>query len=432
MTTSDESTPGIFEAGPAAPLNPLPAGMRDLLPPKARSQSRVGSRIMRCFELYGYDRVWLPIFEYAKVLERTRSIGSALRFVEPDSGEVVALRADMTPQVARVVSTRYPNAPLPVRLCYQGSVLRRRRERARTESQVVQAGIELVGMAGLAADLEVIAASCAAIKTAGIEHFVLDIGHAGIASSLLAPLSPEARDGVNEALSAKDAVVLERRGRDAGLRGDELRALVALADLHGEKQLLHSAMSVLAGTPAEPCGHQLRLLGEQVLSSEVADKVVFDLGETNRFDYYTGAMFQVLAAGPGEPLASGGRYDNLYPRFGLERSAAGCALDLNNICRALETANWSESTFPRLVAASDVSPKLLSALRSLEVACAVTDGSVADYARAWGFEFRLEVTPRLTVTAAAGVTLRVPEASVPEQARSIFEFIQQQRVQALI
>lgn len=430
MTRRDESTPGIFEAGSAAPLNPLPPGMRDLLPPKAYNQSRVGSRIMRCFELFGYGRVWLPMFEYGKVIERTRSVGSALRFVEPDSGEVVALRADMTPQVARVVSTRYRSAPLPVRLCYQGSVLRRRRERARTESQVVQAGIELVGVAGLDADMEVIRACCSAVRAAGVEHFVLDVGHAGIANALLAPLAAEAREGINEALSAKDTVVLERRGRDAGLGGKELRALVALAELHGDKQLLRHAMGVLGGTSAEACGHELLRLGEHVLDSETADAVVFDFGETNRFDYYTGAMFQVLAAGPGEPLASGGRYDNLYPRFGLERAAAGCALDLNNVCRALETAGWSESTFPRLVASVGVSAALLDALRARQIACTTTDASLEQYANAWGFEFCLASTPLLTVSHSDGSRLTVADAAAPEQARRITEFIQQQRARA--
>ncbi len=385
---------------------------------------------MRSFELYGYERVWLPIFEYARVLERTRSIGSALRFVEPDSGEVMALRADMTPQVARLVSTRYRQAPMPARLCYQGSVLRRRRERARMESQVVQAGIELVGSAGLNADFEVISALCDAVRAAGLTHFVLDIGHAGIASSLTSRFPVEVRGGLNEALSAKDTLVLERRGWDAGLRGPELRALVALADLHGGQELLASGAKQLAETPAASCGEELRSLGEQVLAAGIADQVVFDFGETNRFDYYTGVMFQVLAAGPGEALGSGGRYDNLYPRFGIERPAAGCALDLNNVCRALETANWSERTFPKLVASGSVPPELLAALRRREVACAVTDATVDAYGDAWGFEFRLATEGGASVLTAPDAELALTVGDTEQQAQQIADFIKQRRQHA--
>jgi ATP phosphoribosyltransferase regulatory subunit len=402
--------------------------MRDLLPPKARLQSRVGSRMMRSFELFGYERVWLPTFEYADVLQRTNSgVGSALRFVEPDSGEIVALRADMTPQIARVVSTRYKNAPLPARLCYQGSVLRRRRERARTESQVVQAGIELVGHAGLEADFEVLMAMCSAVKTAGLRHFVLDIGHAGIADSLLALVQEQARPGLNEALSAKDTLVLERRGRAAGLSGKDLTALVALAELHGGQAMLGAAVETLRGTAAERCGMELRQLCERVLDAGISPGVVVDFGETNRFDYYTGPMFQILARGPGEPLASGGRYDNLYPRFGLQRSAAGCALDLNNVCWALETAGWVEPSFPKLAVGCDTPQALLSALREQAIACAVSHADLAAYADAWGFDFTMQPANAPVVRARTGAVVNIAPGSFTEQAQQIANFIKQQR-----
>ncbi len=402
--------------------------MRDLLPPKARFQSRVGSRIMRSFELFGYDRVWLPTFEYASVLERSHSaVGSSLRFVEPVSGEIVALRADMTPQVARVVSTRFRDAPLPARLCYQGSVLRRRRERARTESQVVQAGIELVGMPGLDGDFEVLAATCAAVREAGLEDFVLDLGHAGIAASLLADVDPSHRHGISEALSAKDAVVVSHRGSAAGLSGKALAALVELADLHGGPETLERAIRILDGTPAHACGLELQQLSQRVLEAELAPAVVTDFGETSRFGYYTGAMFRVLARGPGEPIASGGRYDNLYPRFGLERSAAGCALDVNNVCWALQAADWSEPAFPRLVADSKCDAALLDALRGAHVACAVTAGDLGDYAKSWGFDFMLRAGQPHTLSTLGGEAVALEGASASECASQVSDFIRRQR-----
>src|SRR5690606_13798779 len=102
---------------------------------------------------------------------------SVLRFVEPETGEVVALRPDMTPQVARLVATGLAERPSPARLSYRGSVLRRQHERARHDQQALQAGIELIGVGGTASDLEVISVCVTAARTAGLETFVLDLGH---------------------------------------------------------------------------------------------------------------------------------------------------------------------------------------------------------------------------------------------------------------
>jgi ATP phosphoribosyltransferase regulatory subunit len=103
--------------------HPLPAGMRDLLPPVARRQGELARRVTHCFELHGYEIVTLPVFEYAEVLERglgALDSDEVLRFVEPESGEVVALRPDMTPQIARILATRLADLPGPARLCYHG------------------------------------------------------------------------------------------------------------------------------------------------------------------------------------------------------------------------------------------------------------------------------------------------------------------------
>ena len=172
------------------------------------------------------DPVWLPLFEYARILERTANVvGSALRFVEPESGEVVALRSDMTPQVARVISTRMRQSPRPLRLCYQGSVLRRRQERARIESQVIQAGVELVGSGGAQADEEVLEVLAAAVSSTGLRQVVLDLGHAGIAHSLLRNVPVAAQPSLTDALSAKDAVEVERRAKAAQMPARDTRAL---------------------------------------------------------------------------------------------------------------------------------------------------------------------------------------------------------------
>ncbi len=369
--------------------NPLPSGMRDLLPPKAAEQSRVGARVMKSFETFGYGRVWLPLFEYARILERTSSVvGSALRFVEPESGEVVALRSDMTPQIARLVSTRYATAPRPLRLCYQGSVLRRRQERARTESQVIQAGVELVGKSGLGGDFEVLEVLAAAIGSTGLTNAVLDLGHAAIAQSLLRRVPAASRQGLTEALSAKDSAELARRAKSAGLDASETRALVALTELHGDSAVWKEAERVLSGTTAHAAVLELRGLYEQVVAAGLFSEVVVDLGEVRGFNYYTGPLFHVLAFGPGEPIASGGRYDTLLPRFGLPNTpSAGFAVDINNLCWALETQGVKHTGPVRVACSAEVSRENVNRLRAKGAAVSVADDDVWEFAVAHHFEF---------------------------------------------
>lgn len=368
--------------------NPLPSGMRDLLPPKAAEQSRVGARVIQSFETFGYGRVWLPLFEYARILERTANVvGSALRFVEPESGEIVALRSDMTPQIARLVSTRYGSAPRPVRLCYQGSVLRRRHERARTESQVVQAGVELVGKGGLEGDFEVLEVLASAIRGTGLTKVVLDLGHAAIAQSLLRGLPAAARTGLTEALSAKDSAELERRARLAGLGNGDTRAVVALTELHGDRTVWSEAERLLSGTAAHAPVRELRALYEQVVASELFPEVVVDLGEVRGFNYYTGPLFHVLAFGPGEPIASGGRYDTLLPRFGLpDTPSAGFAVDVNNLCWALETQRVKHVGPVRVACAPELPRQWIAALRNKGAVAASAEGDVVAFAAAHHFD----------------------------------------------
>src|SRR5687767_1598424 len=210
--------------------------MRDFLPPEARRLSDLSRLLLGSFELFGYELVTLPVFEYEEVL--VKGLGAldpeeVLRFVEPETGEVVALRPDMTPQLARVVSTRLAQAQPPIRLSYQGSVLRRRRERARRHRQIFQAGIELIGRDGPDGDLEALEVACAAARAVGLHDFVLDLGHASIAFALLDGVEPVRQRAAVEALHLKDRAELQRAAASAGLGQREQAALGALGELHG-------------------------------------------------------------------------------------------------------------------------------------------------------------------------------------------------------
>ncbi|HEY8943694.1 MAG TPA: ATP phosphoribosyltransferase regulatory subunit [Polyangiaceae bacterium] len=366
--------------------------MRDLLPPEAHDRAELGREVVRCFELHGYEIVTVPLFEFADVVERglTGLPQNVLRFVEPESGAIVSLRPDMTPQVARIVATRLGDAPVPARLCYLGSVLRRRRERARRHVQISQAGIELVGQSGPEGDLEVLNVAAATARAAGLRDFVLDLGHARIAGALVEALEPARAREILDALEVKDDSEVVRRAAQHGLGVAERRALAALPTLHGGAEVWPKARAALEGTAAAVALAELQKLWDAARASELAPNILVDLAETRDLAYYTGALFHIYAEGPGRAIGSGGRYDGLLGRFGAPRPAVGFAFGLDDLAWALDFANQARSSVPKLLAVG-LSQQLAGALRARGVAVAPAPESDAlNYARAWRYSHLLE------------------------------------------
>jgi ATP phosphoribosyltransferase regulatory subunit len=379
--------------------HPLPAGMRDLLPEEARARRELGRKLLDCFALHGYAAVTLPVFEFAEVLERglgTLDPADVLRFVEPESGDVAALRPDMTPQIARLVATRMRGWPPPFRLAYEGTVMRRRSGRAHKHRQIPQVGVELAGVAEPEGDLELLALAADALRAVGLTRFAIDLGDAGIVRALLAPLPETVAASISEALSRKDAVDLEARARLAASTGPGLDAgkLRELLRLHGGREVIAAGMKLLAGTPAEAAVRELAKLYDAACARGLADTVTVDLGEVRGFAYYTGPIFHLFAPGPGEAIGSGGRYDDLLGRFGAPMPAAGFGMDLDRLAVALRAAGVSPPREERVVVVGKPGDPRIVELRSRGTcAVAVADrASAFAYARAWGYSHVLDAT----------------------------------------
>ncbi len=345
---------------------------------------------MANLELFGYQRVEVPPFEYSDVLEKGfANADDAFRFVEPETGKIAALRSDVTPQIARLIASRFADGPWPARLCYQASVMRRRRERARLDQKVRQVGFELAGQGEAGGDLEVLEAATSALRATGLDEFTVDLAHAQIAGALLDQLAPEPRTDALECLALKDSTELRRVGTRSGLGGRSLEALVALPALHGADDVWPRAERVLAGTAAELPLRSLHRIWTAAIAAELAPHFVVDLGETREFYYYTGVMFHLLAEGPGEPLGSGGRYDSLFERFDLPCPAAGFAFDISNVCWALDKLGVAESELARVLVlgeSGDTVVTLLRQLRARGVACATGPEPNAEaYAARWDY-----------------------------------------------
>jgi ATP phosphoribosyltransferase regulatory subunit len=346
------------------------------------------------------------VFEFAEVLERglgTLDPTEVLRFVEPESGEVAALRPDMTPQIARMIATRLRGRALPFRLGYEGTVLRRRSGRARKHRQIPQVGVELAGVYGPEGDLELLALAVDALRAAGLERFQIDMGDAGVIRALLSPLPAEHQALISAALACKDPTevgeVCSAIGAPHGA------ALAALPLLHGGRAELREGVRRLAGTPAAAAAERLEALFESATARGLAAHVTADLGEVRGFAYYTGPMFHVYAPGTGDAVGSGGRYDELLARFGWDLPAAGFAVDLDRVAEALKAAGRIHRVPIRVVVVGGPDDGAIRDLRARGVAAVPMANRAAALAwgRDWGFTHVLDAPDWVDVPSGATI-----------------------------
>jgi len=367
--------------------------MRDLLPEEAAARRNLSRQVLGCVELAGYALVTPPVFEFAEVLERglgTLDPADVLRFVEPESGEVAALRPDMTPQIARIVATRLRGRPPPLRLAYEGTVLRRRSGRARKHRQIPQVGVELAGVSGPLGDVELIALLADALSKAGLDRFTIDVGDSGVVRALLAPLSGAHRERITEALARKDPSDVASACAAAGAPFAD--ALTSLPGLHGGRGALVEGVARLAETPAALPAQRLLALFDAVVACGLGAHLTADFGEVRGFAYYTATVFHAYAAGTGDAIASGGRYDELLGRFGWDLPAAGFAVDIDRVGEALAAVGAIPRPALRVVvvgAADDVRLRDLRA-RGIAAVSASDRGAALAWAPAWGFTHVLD------------------------------------------
>ncbi|MBN9563616.1 MAG: ATP phosphoribosyltransferase regulatory subunit [Alphaproteobacteria bacterium] len=286
----------------------LPAGLRDLLPPEAETEAGAVESLMDVFAAHGYQRVKPPLLEFednllagsgAAVAEQT------FRLMDPDSQRMMGLRADTTPQVARIATTRLANAPRPLRLSYAGQCLRVRGSQLDPDRQVAQAGIELIGPDAPAADAEIVLVGAEALASVGLDRLSFDLTIPTLAQALLddAGIVGAQRQALSRGLDRKDvAAVVRHGGKLADVLTDLLRAAGpadrALAALR--EAALPEAARALAGRLAETVA--------AIRARAPALRLTIDPVEFRGFRYHTGICVTVYAPGRREELGRGGRY----------------------------------------------------------------------------------------------------------------------------
>ncbi|HWH83767.1 MAG TPA: ATP phosphoribosyltransferase regulatory subunit [Burkholderiaceae bacterium] len=309
----------------------LPEHIADVLPAQARHIEELRRGLIDVARSYGCELVMPPLLEHLESLLSGTGHTLDLRtfkLVDQLSGRTLGVRADSTPQVARI-DAHLLNRTGVARLCYCGPVLHALPAGLHATREPLQFGAEIYGHAGLEADLEVQDLALDCLRRAGLTGVVLDLGDARIVRALLAGVMVDAErlEQVYAALAAKDAPAL--RAASQGFDAEPRAALQALLKLYGGAEILDIAQRELPAGPAvQQALADLRWLAQRVAQAHPEVAVGFDLADIGGNGYYSGARFAAFVAGSPDAIARGGRYDEVGAAFGRNRAAVGFSLDL--------------------------------------------------------------------------------------------------------
>ncbi len=310
----------------------LPEDIADVLPAKARKVEQLRRSLLDLYRSYGYELVAPPLLEFLDSL--LTGTGSDLnlqtfKLVDQLSGRTLGLRADMTPQVARI-DAHLLNRTGVTRLCYAGPIAHTRTPIGCTSREELQLGAEIYGHAGWEADLEALSLLLQTLQTAGLKQVYLDLSHAGILTGILADqaVSKEDIETLYGLLQSKDRSSLANWSRN--LPQPVGQALMALTELSGPAtEVLVRARKVLPSNAlVSDALSLLERLTNAIASMPSAPEVSIDLADLRGYQYHSGMMFTAYVDALSQPIARGGRYDHVGQAFGRARPATGFSIDL--------------------------------------------------------------------------------------------------------
>ncbi len=317
----------------------LPEGIDELLPDQARRLEALRRRLLDLHESWGYELVITPFIEFLDSL--LTGTGKDLdlqtfKLTDQVSGRLLGVRADITPQAARIDAHRL-RREAPTRLCYLGSVLRTRMDDYAGSRSPLQIGAELYGHAGVESDVEVLCLMMAALQAAEVEDLYLDVGHVGIFRGLAAQagLNAVQEHALFTALQRKAEPEVVSLVRDYGVPSAAAERLIALTSLNGGEDVIPVARKRLAGAASEVLA---AIDYVEDLSAELSRRLPnvplhYDFAELRGYGYHSGVVFAAFVPGEGQAVAGGGRYDHIGEVFGRARPATGFSADLKTLLR---------------------------------------------------------------------------------------------------
>jgi len=317
-----------------------PKGTRDYLPSEVESYSHVEDDLREIFKLWGYQEIRSPTIEFLEALSTgvgSELVDSMFKFQDFD-GKIVALRAEMTAPVARIVTTRMPSTPEPIRLFYVSNVFRYSQSYVERGREFWQAGVELIGCNTPEADGEILSLLISSLKKIGLKEMRVDVGHASLLKDIIKAtgLDKEKKEILQGLLGYRDEARLEKFMNQNNFPPKLREAFLQLSSC---RRLEEVASVSLGSSKYGKTEDHLRNLSEvkDVLADYGVETLVFfDFSLTRKIEYYTGIVFEASVPNLGLPLGGGGRYDDFIEKFGkLKIPATGFALEIEKCLQAL-------------------------------------------------------------------------------------------------
>ncbi|WP_407639330.1 ATP phosphoribosyltransferase regulatory subunit [Geotalea uraniireducens] len=319
---------------------PLPKGVTDFLPEKADKIAYIEGKISRVFDLWGFRRIITPLLEFQDVI--SMGMGEDLkaktfRFDDRQTGRLLAIPPDITPQIARIVATRMHGYPLPHRISYNGRVLRHAEIQSGRSREVFQSGVELIGLSSPEADAEMVAMAVEVLQGLGFDNFKIDLGQVDFFRGIMlaSGLAPAVQNLLQEAIAKKDSSAVREILEKEPVADAIKEEIAALPRLYGGREVLAVAERVAGNDRSKKALDNIAQVLEILDIYGVTDYLTIDLGEIRGLDYHTGVTFEGFVGGLGEAVCGGGRYDDLTAKYGFPAPATGFAFNILALLNAL-------------------------------------------------------------------------------------------------
>ena len=316
-----------------------PEGVRDIYNVECKKKLALQEKLLNTLYLFGYQDIQTPTFEYLDVFRKeigVDPIKDLYKFFD-NEGNILAMRPDITPSVARAVATLFDDEDLPARLCYVGNTFINYSSYQGRLKEGTQLGAELIGDGSVEADAEMIAMVVAGLKRTGLKDFQVSIGHVDFINSLLgvAELEEPIVDEIRELLSNRNYFAVEELLVQHKVKERIVSVFRALPELGGGQEILTRAAELAATKKSKQSIVRLLKLYSLLAEYRVEKYVNFDLSMSGKYGYYSGVVFRAYTPGTGEAIVRGGRYDHLLSVYGKKSPSVGFAIIVDSLLYAL-------------------------------------------------------------------------------------------------
>lgn len=316
-----------------------PEGVRDIYNVECGKKQTLETRIKKVFHLYGYHDIQTPTFEYFDVFSKevgTMTSNDLYRFFDKD-GNILALRPDITPSIARTAATIFAEETLPIRLCYTGNTFVNHSNYRGRLREVTQMGVELIGDDSVEADAEMLALVIESLLSIGLKEFQLSVGNVDFFRSLIedANLNDDSLERVLNLINNRNFFGVEEFLDQIHVKRSSREAFLSLNELVGGLDILNRAKDIAPNSKGVLAIKRLEKIYEILKVYEMEKYITFDLSMTGTYMYYTGIIFRGYTFGTGDAIVKGGRYDKLIEKFGKNSPSIGFAIVIDELMNAM-------------------------------------------------------------------------------------------------